>query len=128
MGRFPVLEGGDDASSCIIDGLLVLVCAVSEVTESEGWHETPALCGTPAERDHHTSWHRLSTSTHHVDSKDYKSFLALSDSSAFKFQNLTIGYPTKMSWEGSKAVLFPYKSVFQQRSKQRSNNQKVLRI
>lgn len=58
LDGFPA-EGYDDALSCIINGLLVLVCGFLEVTQSEGWHETPALGGTPAVRD--TSWHCLFT-------------------------------------------------------------------
>lgn len=50
LGGF-LLEGYDNALYYIIDELLVLVCGVSEVTESDGWHDTPALSGTPAERD-----------------------------------------------------------------------------
>lgn len=44
-----LLEDYDDALYYITNELLVLVCGVSEVTESGGWHETPALNGTPAE-------------------------------------------------------------------------------
>lgn len=50
-----LLEDYDDALYYIIDELLVLVCGVSAVTESDGWHETPALNGTPAEPVDHTA-------------------------------------------------------------------------
>lgn len=54
LDGFPA-EGYDDALSCIINGLLVLVCGFLEVTQSEGWHETPALGGTP----HGTAYSRV---------------------------------------------------------------------
>ncbi len=51
-----LLEDYDDALYYIIDELLVLVCGVSAVTESDVWHETPALNGTPAEPVDHTAY------------------------------------------------------------------------
>lgn len=41
-----------DALYYIIDELLVLVCGVSEVTESDGWHETPAEPGDHTQTIH----------------------------------------------------------------------------
>lgn len=48
----------------------MLLSAVSEVTQSQAWHDTPAHSGTPAKRDR-ASWHRLSTASF---AAFYKSF------------------------------------------------------